>query len=699
MHKIKGIFEYITHVREKSRIVNKSGLYICFTFISIYALIMSLVCFTKANVALGIANIIIAVFMILTMLLFTQIKAPKVLAWSVVLFFYAIMMFFMYQGGAGGVSIMWLLFVPMAGMALINLYYGGILSLLLGICIPLYMLTPLHGLGYQYSEDYRIRFPIIYWAFMIVALVVFVRIDRYEETQKQMIKNADSANQMKSVFLANMAHEIRTPMNAIMGLCELNMNENISPIVRENNINISRSGKNLINIINDLLDFSKIESGRMELQCKEYRLSDLLNDVIYMTVARMGNKKLEFVVDCDPDVPKLLYGDEVRIKQIIINLLTNAVKYTRKGGFLLAVSCRKESYGINLIISVKDSGIGIKEECFGEIFAAYGRVDADKNHAIEGTGLGLPLTKKLIRLMNGVIRVDSEYGKGSEFKIIIPQTVVDFAPIVNIGNHENHRVLYCSTGEIPEYFVNNYSSSFKKVFTKMNAKGRICRSTDELKQQLSEERYTHIIIGRDEYIEDREYFDELSKAYCLAVVQEMKEAVSVSENIRSIYKPFYTRNFSDFINSEREDKGQEEDVFTAPKAEVLVVDDNMTNIKVVSGLLKPYKVQLMTATSGAEAVEMVKSRRYDLIFMDHLMPGMSGLEAFRLIRAIENDYAREIPVIAMTANTEDEVGGMFVEEGFSGFVSKPVQSEILKGTLLSCLDEKLIIRNGVKSDE
>ncbi len=699
MHKIKGIFEYITHVREKSRIVNKSGLYICFTFISIYALIMSLVCFTKANVALGIANIIIAVFMILTMLLFTQIKAPKVLAWSVVLFFYAIMMFFMYQGGAGGVSIMWLLFVPMAGMALINLYYGGILSLLLGICIPLYMLTPLHGLGYQYSEDYRIRFPIIYWAFTIVALVVFVRIDRYEETQKQMIKNADSANQMKSVFLANMAHEIRTPMNAIMGLCELNMNENISPIVRENNINISRSGKNLINIINDLLDFSKIESGRMELQCKEYRLSDLLNDVIYMTVARMGNKKLEFVVDCDPDVPNLLYGDEVRIKQIIINLLTNAVKYTRKGGFLLAVSCRKESYGINLIISVKDSGIGIKEECLGEIFAAYGRVDADKNHAIEGTGLGLPLTKKLIRLMNGVIRVDSEYGKGSEFKIIIPQTVVDFAPIVNIGNHENHRVLYCSTGEIPEYFVNNYSSSFKKVFTKMNAKGRICRSTDELKQQLSEERYTHIIIGRDEYIEDREYFDELSKAYCLAVVQERKEAVSVSENIRSIYKPFYTRNFSDFINSEREDKGQEEDVFTAPKAEVLVVDDNMTNIKVVSGLLKPYKVQLMTATSGAEAVEMVKSRRYDLIFMDHLMPGMSGLEAFRLIRAIENDYAREIPVIAMTANTEDEVGGMFAEEGFSGFVSKPVQSEILKGTLLSCLDEKLIIRNGVKSDE
>lgn len=696
MSKIKSVLEYILHVREKSKVVNKSGLYTAFSLISIYALIMSVVCFIKMDAIMGVVNAVITITMVLTMLLFARIKSAKMLSWFVVSSIYILMMFFLYEGGVGGVSIMWLLFVPVGGMALINLYYGGILSFLLGISIPLYMLTPLHYLGYQYSEDYRIRFPIIYWAFFIMSLVIFIRVDRFEEEQKELIRRADEANRSKSEFLANMSHEIRTPMNAIMGLCELNMNEDISNIVRENSESIYRSGKSLMNIINDLLDFSKVESGKMELQCNEYKLSDVLSDVIYMTVARMGNKNLEFVVDCDPDIPDLLYGDEVRIKQIIINLLTNALKYTQEGGFLLTLTYRKETYGINLLISVKDSGIGIQKEHVGKIFDAYGRVDVKKNQTIEGTGLGLPITKKLITLMNGVIRVSSEYGKGTEFKVVIPQKVVTDTPIVTMSNTKNIKILYYHVELVPDFIGKSYYHSFKSVIRKMNASGQVCRSIEEFKNYIKTNTYTHIIIGKDEYLADKDYYDTLSKSYYLAVVQERMTPVSVSASVQSIYKPFYTRNFSDFINqhSRQPEKKVVRSIFTAKNARLLVVDDNLLNLKVVVGHMKPYQIQVDTAMSGMEAIDMIKRNKYDLVFMDHLMPDMDGIETYHEIRLIENDYAGKIPVVALTANAAGDTKQLFIDEGFQDFMSKPIQSERLREMLLKWLPKDLVVNEG-----
>ncbi len=699
MQRLKSIWEYILHVREKSKVINKSGLYVAFSLISVYALIMSIVCFVKANITMGIVNVVISLGILLIMTIFTNIKSPKLLAWFVVTFFYVLMMFFLCEGGVGGVSIMWLLFVPMAGMALINLYYGGILSLLLGLSIPLYMLTPLYYVGYQYSEDYRIRFPIIYWAFLIMALFIFIRVDRYEEQQKEMIKKSEEANQSKSSFLANMSHEIRTPMNAIMGLCELNMNEELSPIVLENSRNIHRAGKSLMNIVNDLLDFSKIESGKMELQCKEYKLSDVLNDIIYMIVARMGKKKLEFVVDCDPDIPNVLYGDEVRIRQIMINLLTNALKYTKEGGFLLSLSCRKETYGINLIISVKDSGIGIKKENMGKLFDAYGRFDAEKNHAIEGTGLGLPITKKLIKLMNGVVKISSEYGKGTEFLVVIPQKVVEETPIVTFECVKDVHILYYQKEEIPAFVGNAYNNSFKTVLERLGAKGHRCENFEELEEHLSKESFSHIIIGKAEYTENKSYYDALSEKYCLAVIQEQSAPVSIGANVVSIYKPFYTKNFSDFINRKYIAKEQKNaaGVFAAPAAKVLVVDDNMFNLTVACGLLKMYQIMADTATSGEDAIERMKNKEYDLVFMDHLMPGMDGIETHRQLRKAE--LIKDVPMIALTANVAEEAKVLFMEEGFRDFMSKPIQTEVLREMLLKWLKEDLVLREKEQINE
>ncbi|MBQ7958828.1 MAG: hypothetical protein IJ330_03845 [Oscillospiraceae bacterium] len=283
----------------------------------------------------------------------------------------------------------------------------------MGIILCVYMWTPLSAIGYQYAPIYFIRFPIAYWANTIICIFIFSRSYRYQERQKELLEKANKANKAKSSFLANMSHEIRTPMNAIMGMCELNLAEDISDTVRENSENIRVSGKNLLNIINDLLDFSKIESGKMELVCHKYRLSSMLNEIINMAVARKGNKPIEILVNADPSIPDLLYGDEIRIKQVVMNLLTNAIKFTEHGGVILSVSSREESYGINLVFSVKDSGIGIEESAIDTIFSDYQQVDKKRNRFIEGTGLGLSISKQLVRMMDGVITISSEYGEGT----------------------------------------------------------------------------------------------------------------------------------------------------------------------------------------------------------------------------------------------------------------------------------------------
>ncbi len=700
MTKIAKILDYIRHIREKGRSVNKSGLYICFSLISVYAIIMSIVCFIKLDTIMGIVNAVIAAFMILTMVIFSRIKSDRILTAFVVSFLYILMMFFLYEGGVGGISIMWLLFVPMGGMALINLYYGGILSLLIGISVTLYMMTPLHSFGYQYSEEHRIRFPIIYWAFLIMALFIFVRIDRSEEYQKELVVKADESNRSKSEFLANMSHELRTPMNAIMGMCEINLSEEMNDTVKENNENIFHSSKELMSIINDLLDFSKIGSGKMVLNCNRYHLSKVIKDVINMIVARKGKKNIGFAVEVDPDTPDLLYGDEMRIKQIIINILTNALKYTQQGGFIMSISHRREAYGINLIISVRDSGIGIKKEHIGHIFDAYGRVDAEKTYKIEGTGLGLDITKKLVRLMNGVIGVKSEYGKGTEFRIVIPQKVIDEAPVVTFGRNAGSGILYCcDMNKLHEFIARSVTETFHTIVKRYNFPGSIVDNTADVRDKISKGIYSHIFVTKEEYMTDKEYFDELSKMYCVTVIRDRADQVPTGEKIISAYKPFYIKKICDIINKPFHHNNAVTEKFTAPEARVLIVDDNSLNLRVAVGIMKRYNVNISVAKSGKRALRMMREKKYDAVFLDHLMPDMDGIETHREICLLEKDSEKKTPVIALTAYDASDVKDLFISENFQDFMSKPIDPELLDKILLKWLPEELIIMEKEQADE
>lgn len=643
----------------------------------------------------------IGVLMFTDFMLLVVWKKVKFVTVSIIVVLTIMMGFFVIEGGEEGFSAVWMFLVPPAMMYFLNLFYGGLVSLTMGVLTAAYLWSPLHTIGYAYTDTYRMRFPLVYLAETVMCILIQFRIWYYQREQKDLLVKAEEANHAKSDFLANMSHEIRTPMNAIMGMCELVLNEkDLSEDVRDNCNNIYLSGKNLLGIINDLLDFSKIESGKMDLICDSYQVSSMLNDIINMAMARKGDKDIEFMVDCDSRIPERLFGDEIRIRQVIINLLTNAIKFTHQGGVLFQVHTRRESYGVNLIFTIKDSGIGIKEENLDKIFHSFSQVDTKKNRSIEGTGLGLAISKQLIRKMGGVLHVTSKYGEGTVFTVVIPQKVVEEKPMIEIHQAGKQECLcYIRMDKFKHPFVKEaYRDVMEHIGNNLGVNYCICRTLEQTKKELASGRkYGHLFLGREEYQASKKYFDMLSEKIQITVVQERKDHQPLLDNMRNVYKPFYVLPIGNVINKEKlsfnpGNKAAAGKRFTAPKAKILVVDDNAMNLKVALGLLKPYHMTIMTADSGAQAIEMVKSKDYHIVFMDHMMPGMDGVEALHLIRDLDGDYFKELPIVALTANAVTGAREMFLSEGFQDFVTKPIEMNAMERSLRQWLPEELICK-------
>ena len=408
--------------------------------------------------------------------------------------------------------------------------------------------------------------------------------EKAKEEAERAREIALEANRAKSDFLANMSHEIRTPINAVLGMDEMILRESTNPQILRYASDIKQAGSMLLSLINDILDFSKIESGKMDIIPVDYDLGILLSDTIDMIRSRAEEKKLQLELKVEPNTPVHLHGDEVRLRQIITNILTNAVKYTPEGKVTLTVSGKKVSAGVvQLYVSVKDTGIGIKEEDKERLFDSFQRVDESRNRNIEGTGLGLSITMRLLNLMGSRLEVESTYGEGSDFYFYLEQKQLD-DEVVGGDIHK-----YCE-----------------------KEKGRISSSTE---------------------------------------------------------------------------------LFYAPDAKILVVDDNEMNLKVFLGLLKNHGMQIDTAMSGKECLEQIEKNAYHMIFMDHLMPEMDGVETLRQIRELKTNRSKDAVIIILTANTVSGAREMFLSEGFADYLSKPVIAVKLEEMIRKYLPEELLMKN------
>ncbi|MDE6664552.1 MAG: response regulator, partial [Lachnospiraceae bacterium] len=433
-----------------------------------------------------------------------------------------------------------------------------------------------------------------------------------------------------------------------------------------------------------------------------YNITSTINDIINMAMARKENKQVELIVDCDANMPSGLLGDEKKIRRVIMNLVNNAIKYTNEGGIVIRVYTRKEEYGANLCISVRDTGIGMSEEELENVFDSFSQVDTKRNRQEGGIGLGLAISKALLQKMGGVITVRSRLGKGSDFRFVVPQKVLDEKPITQVKNREKLNIAaYFDMEQFDMMAIRDeYSTLIMHMVKQLRVRCHVCRNLAELKRREEIEAFTHIFISLEEYQEDVAYFDELAKKISVAIVIERyNDKFITNQDVIRLYKPFYILPVVSILNGSREAAGGKQMVrpgkFTAPDAHVLVVDDNRMNIRVVEGLLKEYQIKVTYATSGHEALDVIENMSYDFVFMDHMMPEMDGIETLHRIRDKVGRYYQTVPIIALTANAAPGNREMFLEEGFDDFVEKPLEISVLERVLRRNLPEEKIVYNDV----
>ena len=505
--------------------------------------------------------------------------------------------------------------------------------------------------------------------------------DRYSLIQAY--EEVERAARMKSDFLANMSHEIRTPMNAVIGMAEMALREELPSAARGYVNQIISSGKTLLTIINDILDFSKVEAGRMAIEEEEYEPMSLVNDVANIVNTRIGEKDVELILDIVPDLPRKLLGDINRLKQVIINLANNAVKFTRKGQVVLKVGFRKILKDeIRLEVSVQDTGIGIKKEDIQKLFGAFQQLDSKRNRNIEGTGLGLAISHRIVNLMGGEIWVESEYEKGSTFSFWIPQKIFDEKPSIVVKEKEN----ISAAGLVANGFLRNH---IEKDMGYLGIPYFSLESEEDL-TIVAEKEIPYFFVGHGMFSPKVEEFVKAHPEINTILMIDFRNTVKLNiSNLMIVKKPVYVLNIASILNGEDVNtgfgcSGNDSFDFIAPEAEILIVDDNAINLTVAEGLLEPLRMKISTATSGKEAVEMISEKMYDLIFMDHMMPEIDGVETTHIIRRFHREYDN-VPIIALTANAVSGTKEMFIREGMNDFVAKPIEIRTILSKLKAWL--------------
>ncbi len=502
-------------------------------------------------------------------------------------------------------------------------------------------------------------------------------------------KEFEKAANMKTDFVANMSHEIRTPMNAVIGMADVALREEMSPTAEEYVRQIQTSGKSLLHIINDILDYSKMSSGKMDIFDEEYSPATIIRDVSTIIMNRLREKETEvsLIVDVDPFLPTKLIGDGPRIQQVLINIANNAVKFTREGYVRISVKYKKkDETHITLYLIIEDTGIGIKSSDLDKLFHSFTQVDSKRNRNVEGTGLGLAIVDQLVTLMGGTVSVSSIYGTGSTFTVEIPQVVAVNEPIAKIDNPNEYAVFGVFSNP-------NTGISLKNALDLCGVSITLCANPNLHAQYFSQwfDRFSSYktFIFVEETLASSDFFAKINidnpkysnLTSCIVFKAfSLNDQMPDKKEFLQIHEPLYSANLATLINNSSKpeicEKETFEEFFSANEAKILVVDDNKVNVKVADKLFSLFDITIDKAYSGKECLDMIMLKRYDIIFMDHMMPELDGIDTTRLIRRF-HPKMNSIPIIALTANAVDEARKLFLSEGMNDFIAKPIEVKVL----------------------
>lgn len=515
--------------------------------------------------------------------------------------------------------------------------------------------------------------------------------------QDMVVESRSEINELKSAtarfndFLANVSHEIRTPVNAIMGFSDICIKKEKDPEILSDIRNIKDSGKRVCDQIEEILDYSEIDRNKIANNCENYMISSLFHDLV-TELRDYLPPELELIIDVSPSIPSVLYSDHDKIKRILWHLITNGIKYTSRGGIYVRVTSFKQEYGINLCIEVTDTGAGMNKEQRDHIYDGFYQGNSGRARSSNGLGLGMSVVAGFVASLGGFITIESAPNKGTTVRVSIPQKVVDESGCMSLRNRKDLRLgsfLQLNSFAAPSV-RQYYNSMVMNIVKGLGVQMLKIDSIEKLKELSEEENFTHIFVGRNEYESDKRFMEELARKVKLIVVADKTFRLPSSSRASIMEKPFYCFPVVSVLNIDTDDESGTEKRMMMQNVRALVVDDEPMNLTVAEGLLKYYGITVSTAASGYEAIQMCKDNEYDLVFMDHMMPGMDGVEAMRKIRASRGQKENHLPIVALTANTMSTAREMFAAEGFDGFVSKPINLTELERVMKKVIPERMI---------
>ncbi len=581
----------------------------------------------------------------------------------------------------------------------------GLLYICLGtglVAICYHFISAWNTVDLDSSVVVRTIFHLLLIVFAAVVVLRLLKTQlKLQEHYAEQLKVVKEENERAGNFLVNVSHEIRTPINAVIGLSSILMDQKLDPQVMNEISLIKDGGYRVAEQIGDILDYTEIDMNKLTVSSENYMIASIVNDVVTLS---MSNKpdSVELIFDIDTHIPQILRGDGAKIKKILWHLISNGIKFTRHGGVYVRVWSIEHEYGINLCMEIQDTGIGMTQEEQERIFDRFYQSDSGRTRAAGGLGLGLSIVHGFVTSMGGFLTIDSAPDDGTTVRVSIPQKVEDPTYCMNVENSSKLCLIgYYEFKQFNVPMVREFYYRMIKNLTKgLSVVMHMASSEQEADELIKKYNATHLLIGIDEYRSNPDYFESVCDRLDVIVVADKDFTPKTGSRVRLLPKPFYCFPMASILNAAAT-KSKAVDAnarLYCPGVRALVVDDEPMNLLVAEGIFKSYGIKVTTALSGQESINKCTEQEFDIVFMDHMMPEMDGIEAMHRIKAEVSRLGRDLPIVALTANAVSSAKEMFISAGFDGFVSKPIDLSELDRVLKHVLPKSKLTTRPVEEE-